>query len=124
VVVVDDDAEFLGLMRALLRSEGSFEVITHPRPDDAHPLIARVRPDLVVLDLVTNNQERGWGLIEQLHADVATASVPIVLCSAAVRSLRERSAWLAERGIAVVAKPFDLEDLLQAIWAALAQGAG
>jgi DNA-binding response OmpR family regulator len=119
VVVVDDDAEFLGLMRALLTSEGSFEVITHSRPDDAAPLIARVRPDLVVLDLVTNHRERGWALIEELRADGATARLPIVLCSAAVRSLDERAGWLAEREIAVVAKPFELDDLLAAIWRGL-----
>jgi DNA-binding response OmpR family regulator len=119
VVVIDDDVEFLGLMRALLPSEGSFEVITHPRPDDAQPLIARARPDLVVLDLVSNHQERGWRLIEELRADGATASVPIVLCSAAIRSLDERAGWLAERGIGVVTKPFELDDLLAAIWAAL-----
>jgi CheY-like chemotaxis protein len=118
-VDVDDDDVCLGLRRALLDSEGRFEVITHSRPDDAAPLIARVRPDLVVLDLVTNHQERGWALIEQLRADGATAALPIVLCSAAVRSLDERAGWLAERAVAVVAKPFELDDLLDAIWRGL-----
>jgi DNA-binding response OmpR family regulator len=121
VVIVDDDAEFLALMRALLASEGRFEVITHPRAEDAKPLIAQVRPDLVVLDLVTNRQERGWALIEQLRADEAMAGLPIVLCSAAIRSLDERADWLAERGIAVVPKPFDLDDLLAAIWGGLGE---
>jgi DNA-binding response OmpR family regulator len=123
VVVVDDDDEFLGLMRALLPSEGSFEVITHPRPDGARALIASAQPDLVVLDLVTNHQERGWDLIEELRADGATATVPIVICSAAVRSLDERAAWLTERGIAVVPKPFELDDLLGTIWSALGRQA-
>jgi DNA-binding response OmpR family regulator len=122
VFIVDDDTEFLALMRALLASEGEFEVITHPRAEDAQPLIARVCPDLVVLDLVTNRQERGWALIEELRADGATARVPIVLCSAAVRSLDMRAGWLAERGIAVVAKPFELDDLMAAIWRGLGQG--
>ena len=121
VFVVDDDREFLALMRALLSSEGGFEVITHPRVEDAQPLIASLRPDLVVLDLVTNRQERGWALIEELRADQATAGLPIVLCSAAVRSLDARASWLAERRIAVVAKPFELDDLMAAIWRGLGE---
>ncbi|HEY3110896.1 MAG TPA: response regulator [Chloroflexota bacterium] len=121
VVIVDDDSEFLALMRTLLVSEGEFEVITHPRAEDAQPLIARARPDLVVLDLVTNRQERGWALIEELRADRATAGVPIVLCSAAIRSLDRRAGWLAEQGVAVVAKPFELDDLMDAIWRGLGQ---
>jgi DNA-binding response OmpR family regulator len=119
VVVVDDDVELLGLMRSLLPTEGNFEVITHDVLHEAAALVARERPDLVIMDLVQNRQERGWELIEQLRGDTSTADIPILVCSAAVRSLEERRAALEASGIAVVTKPFELDEFLDRVWQAL-----
>jgi CheY-like chemotaxis protein len=91
--------------------------------------LLHVRPPVISARAArSSNERRGgrdfaetarWAPIEELRADRATAGLPIVLCSAAIRSLDQRAAWLAERGVAVVPKPFELDDLLTAIWQGL-----
>jgi hypothetical protein len=36
----------------------------------------------------------------------------VIVCSGAVKQLREMDAWLAEKGVGVVFKPFNIDDLL------------
>src|SRR5688572_24397302 len=122
VVVINDDDAFLGLMQELLVDEG-FDVETRKDADNAYGFVKQLGPDLVILDLVIGREEVGWRILELLTLDPATRSTPIIMCSAAVRSLQEHELLLRKYGIRALPKPFDIDDLMASIHATLAEHA-
>ena len=125
IVVVNDTQEILRLFQDLLEEEG-YEVHTYSYAFDDVAEIKRLRPDLVILDLLVNNEDHGWQLLQKLKMDPGTVKTPVIVCSAAVRLLRDLEGHLKEKGVGVVIKPFDLDDLLRAVdhaWSQLARDA-
>jgi hypothetical protein len=47
--------------------------------------------------------------------DRETEHIPVIVCSAAVKQLRELEGWLTEKGVGVVFKPFNIDDLILAV---------
>jgi CheY-like chemotaxis protein len=58
-------------------------------------------------------------LLQKLKMDRATAKIPVVVCTAALQLARELEGHLKEKGVALVLKPFDIDDLLRAVEVAL-----
>lgn len=79
------------------------------------PRTEHVHPDLIILDLLFGGETRGWQMLEQIHARPSTASIPVMLCSAANAQLEAHQDVLRAKGVRVVAKPFDVEELLAGI---------
>jgi CheY-like chemotaxis protein len=50
-------------------------------------------------------------VLEQLQAAPDTCSIPVVVLSADMHLLEEKRAWLHDRRISVLPKPFDLDAL-------------
>jgi CheY-like chemotaxis protein len=123
IVVINDDTPFLELMEDLLEDLEGFEVKTRREWDKAHEYVKEVRPDLVVLDLVMGQEERGWKILELLTLDPETHQIPVILCSADVAKLREAADVLGQHGVRALPKPFDLDDLMKLIHLSLAEGA-
>ncbi len=44
-----------------------------------------------------------------------TATIPVVICTTAIRLSRDLDGYLASKGVSAVLKPFDIDDLLPAI---------
>jgi DNA-binding NtrC family response regulator len=110
VLVVNDDTAFLQLMEQLLEEEGYRpETLKHTRGALEH--IKKDRPSLVVLDIRIDNEEAGLLLLDLLTLDPETSSIPVIVASANLKALGGREAALAEKGIYVIAKPFDIDDL-------------
>ena len=114
VFVVNGAPEFLGLVRALLQAE-AYNVTTTNYLPETFDLIAEAAPDLLVVDLVVG-QQAGWDLLERLHAEAVTRGLPVVVTSTD-RQLLDRAQTDAARYGAhqVIVKPYDLEELLDAI---------
>jgi len=89
---------------------------------DAFGDIRHARADLVILDLFLHGEAAGWQQLDVLTLDPATRGIPVIVCSAAIASLGEARAKLAMLDVAVLEKPFDLEQLSAAVAAALASG--
>jgi CheY-like chemotaxis protein len=118
ILVINDTQEVLEVMRDLLEDEG-YRVTLH---SDAIRDIDRIReiaPDMVILDHLMGDEEYGWQLIQKLRLDRDLARLPIIVCTAAARMVRELEGHLKAKGITVVLKPFDIDDLLNAVRAAL-----
>jgi two-component system response regulator RpaA len=111
IVVINDDTAFLDLMHDLLESEG-YDVTTHREYKGVHERVKSDLPDLIMLDIVMSGEEKGWEILELLTLDPVTRPVPIIVCTAAIRSLRDREEQLNRLGIRGLPKPFDLDDLL------------
>ena len=114
IAVVNDDPAFLELMHELLTDESYTTVLLH-EGSSAYDMIRKQHPDLVILDLRLEHPEAGWKTLQLLRLDPETTGIPVILCSADTRSLREKEDWLKERDIKVLEKPFNLDDMLKMV---------
>jgi CheY-like chemotaxis protein len=115
IAVINDDTTYLQLMYELLDQVEGYDVKVCKAWDDAYGLVKRSLPDLVLLDIVMDGEERGWLILQLLTLDPATRPIPVIVCSAAIRSLHEHEPLLQQYGVEVLAKPFDLAALLRKI---------
>lgn len=118
IAVINDDATFLELMQELLEDEG-YKVIMWREGDGAHAMVRRERPTLIILDLRLEHPDMGWAVLQALTLDPETVTIPVIVCSADVRFLREKEEWLLQHGCMVQEKPFSLDDILVKITAGL-----
>jgi DNA-binding response OmpR family regulator len=71
-----------------------------------------INPDLIILDLVFGDQKTGWQMLQMLKMKRSTASIPVIVCTAALSAVREQEGYLVSQGVHVVFKPFDIDQLL------------
>jgi CheY-like chemotaxis protein len=106
ILIVDDHALNLKLLERLLELEGR-EVRAADSLAEAERALAEEQPVMIVLDLNLPDGN-GLELTRKLKAEPRTASIPIVVCTAAVMPADEDRAL--EAGCdAFVAKPIDLQ---------------
>ena len=105
-------------MAAALEADG-YEVQASA---DAFGDIKHAKPDVVILDLFLHGESAGWQQLDILTLDPATRGIPVIICSAAIASLGFARNKLVAMDVAVLEKPFDLENLSAAVSAALASG--
>jgi CheY-like chemotaxis protein len=113
ILIVNDTQEILDLMRELLEEEG-YRVTSSLALLDIDK-IKTIAPDIIVQDLLfEGTQELGWKFLTLLRLDPVLARIPLVLCTAAVRTVTnpEMAEQLDQKGIRVILKPFTIEDLL------------
>ena len=118
IIVVNDDTAFLELMEQLLGDEG-YEAEVMKSTKNAMEHIKERRPALIVLDVRINNEEAGLLLLDLITLDPETSSIPVIIASANLQALAGRDEELAAKGIYVIAKPFDIDDLAALIRKAL-----
>ncbi len=108
ILVVDDDPEIVAMLRDFLEGEG-LAVRTATNGAEALDLLDAVAPALILLDM-RMPVLAGWGFAERLRErDVA---YPIVVMTAADSA----RTWAEEIGATgYIAKPFDVNELLQTI---------
>src|SRR3954463_14289512 len=113
ILVINDTQEILDLMQELLEDEG-YRVTTAVALLDITK-IKSLAPDIIVQDLLfEGTQELGWKFLTLARLDPVLARVPLVLCTAAVRTVNdpEMAEQLNRQGIRVVLKPFTINELL------------
>ena len=121
VVVINDEQDLLVLFRELLEGEGyRVSTLTYPTADLADLQI--LAPDLVILDMLFGGEDRGWQFLQHLRLTRATAQFPVIVCTAAVRLVRDAQDYLAGMGIGVILKPFDIDPFLAEVARRLERG--
>jgi two-component system repressor protein LuxO len=121
ILVVEDDPFISDLLIDVLSAAG-YEVKTTDSAFGAAALVRELRPSAVLLDIGLPFRP-GTDLLEELKSDARTVHVPVVVVSGLIESLSEERRALAA---AVLAKPIDIERLLDALLQACAgrQGTG
>ncbi|HEX6292410.1 MAG TPA: response regulator [Herpetosiphonaceae bacterium] len=114
ILVIEDSPPLLALYQALFQDEG-YEVILQSTPRFDPLTIARIAPDLIVLDLLFDGHLIGWDALQALRLQPVTATIPIVICSAALRHVDVLQSAFAMLDVHVLTKPFDLETLLKLV---------
>ena len=118
IMVINDTQEILELFEDLLTEEG-YEVVLYSYSIQDMREIERVKPDLIILDHIMGGEAMGWQTLQKLKMKRATAKIPVVVCTAAVQAAQEMEGYLKSKGVGLVLKPFDIEDLLDAVKRAL-----
>jgi CheY-like chemotaxis protein/chemotaxis signal transduction protein len=113
IVVIDDSEAILVFARSVLSPH--YTVSTAKNGRDGLDLIARVLPQLVVLDLSMPELD-GEQVLAQLQAAPLLASIPVVIISS---EQRRAEACLAKGATAHLVKPLGAEDLAATVARAL-----
>jgi CheY-like chemotaxis protein len=114
VLVVEDDEPLRNVIADVLQ-EHEFRVVTAANGSDALDQLDTLAPDLMVVDLLMPVMH-GWDFIETYPEKTGGKSIPIVVVS--VNAALPRS--FNRLGVRdVVAKPFAIDQLLEAVDGAL-----
>ncbi len=120
VALVDNDATILGLMDELLTGEG-YRTLRWSGGDGCFAMLKRTMPDAIILDVWMEERLTGLALLEQIAGDPATRHIAVIVCSGDKATLDTNAACLGALHCAVLAKPFDIGELLETVRAATQQ---
>jgi len=109
ILVVDDDAKIVRLVRTYLERDG-FSVVTAADGPAALDAIERHRPALVVLDLMLPELD-GRAVIRAVRRDDEAAATPIIILSARGSTI-DRIAGLEDGADDYLPKPFSPAELV------------
>lgn len=121
VLAINDDSAILQLFEDILSEEGyrvSLDSFSRQN-EDIHTHIRDLKPDVILMDFVIGQENKGWQLLQLTQMDRTIKHIPVVICTGAVRQVEELSSHLEALNIGVVIKPFDIDNLLLAIERAL-----
>jgi two-component system response regulator MprA len=111
VLLVDDDESILESVRCALAGRG-YEVLVARDGFEALARAERDSPELIVLDLVMPKRN-GLNVLDRLRA--CNASSPHIIMLTANNEQRHRDFALARGVDAFLAKPFEMEALLEEV---------
>src|SRR5437764_9606476 len=111
ILVVNNTQEILELFRLFLEEEEGYEVILAGTPIQQVTEVEHIHPDLIVLDLVFGDEKTGLQMLQMLKMQRSTATIPVIVCTAALDLVREQEGYLVSQGVRVLYKPFDLDHL-------------
>ena len=126
VLVVDDDHDTADLVRTVLALAGhAVTAIAERDPDAIRAAVVAARPDCVLLDGEAPGE---YGASWSIAGWLAALPVPTIMCTGSERAAREarESASVRSRDArfaAVLLKPFELDELVRAVTAAVARPA-
>ena len=120
VCYVEDDEDIQRIVRMSLERVGKMTVEVVSDPHQALGVMARFKPDLVMLDWMMPGMD-GPTLFRKMKLEPAAAALPVVFITAKATQ-RDMEELIALGAAATISKPFspkDLPDQLRAIWAKL-----
>jgi len=123
ILVVDDSTETADILRRYLEMHG-YAVSLARDGDAALAAFERERPALVLLDVMLPGQD-GWAVCRAIRERPDGGGTPVVMLTG-LRAQQARDLALAAGADGVVAKPFDLHEVLASArrYAPVADGAG
>ncbi|MBA3533842.1 MAG: response regulator [Ardenticatenales bacterium] len=114
IMVINHEKEILNLFRDILTDEG-YQVVLSPLWTCTLGEVEQVNPNLIIIDHLFFGETRGWQFLQALKLSRTTAMTPIIVCTAVTKEVREIESDLEAKNICLLPKPFDIDDLLQAI---------
>lgn len=114
LLVIDDDHSVVALVTQALHEVG-WRVSACSDPARVCEQVASEQPNAILLDIYLQFPASGWRVLQALREEDSTRDVPVIVFSGYIRDLEEKEAWLLEQQIGVLSKPFELEDLYDAV---------
>jgi CheY-like chemotaxis protein len=118
ILVVDDDPDILEALSEILEAEG-FEIRRARNGKEALERLEPDSPQLILLDLMMPVMD-GWEFAQRMRQKpAAISSIPLIVLSAD-RNVGNKATDIGAVGY--LAKPFELNDLLEMVRRALKEG--
>jgi len=109
LLVIDDNADFLGLYRRYATGH-NWQIVGVTSGAEAQQAIAQARPTLILLDVLMPGED-GWELLVALKQNPYTRDIPVVICS--VLDQPTLATTLGAAGY--LRKPVQKQDLLRVL---------
>jgi len=116
VLVIEDNHAILDVITLILQSE-SYKVTGLHKSADMMLHIEQFKPDLIILDIMLPDAD-GRDLLKTLRSAEHTADIPVLMISARYTEQNVQHGEFKPNGF--LAKPFDIDDLLDRIEGILA----
>ncbi len=87
ILVVDDDPDIVATSRIILESNG-YEVQTASNSHEAMEILARIKPDVMLLDVMMASDTEGFDLAFKLREDPDFKDLPIIMLTAFLDKVR------------------------------------
>lgn len=114
ILIVEDESNILEALSFIL-SRAGWDVRGHGKGDDALVEIARLSPDMLVLDVMLPGRS-GFDILADLRAHPDTADLPVLMLTAKGQAKdREHAMALGANGF--LTKPFSNTELLEIVQA-------
>jgi PAS domain S-box-containing protein len=114
ILVVEDNEDVRELAEAMLEA-ADYDVLSAPSGERALELLETEKVDLLFTDVIMPGGMNGLQLIEQVHA--SKPSMPVLVTTGYMDELPARGA--RDKSLDVLAKPYQHQDLLDRVHAAL-----
>jgi DNA-binding response OmpR family regulator len=113
VICIEDEPEMIDLVRLILGRKG-FELIGAVGGREGLETVRRVKPDLVLLDLMMPDMD-GWEVYQQMKADAALRDIPVIVVTAKAQSIDKVLGLHIAKVDDYVTKPFGPQELLESV---------
>ena len=112
-IVLIDDEKLIRITTSMLLKHNGFEVITAANGKEGLAAINEQVPDIVLLDIMMPEMN-GWDVLRLLRKDERTSSLFVIIFTACDLPLPDDISN-NEKNIAILKKPFQLQQLLNII---------
>ena len=116
ILVVEDNHAILDVITLILQSE-AYKVTGLNKSADMKASIDSFNPDLIILDIMLPDAD-GRELLKELRSDEKTKDIPVLMISARYTTENIEHGEFKPNGF--LAKPFDIDELLDRIEGILA----
>jgi CheY-like chemotaxis protein len=113
IMVVDDEENFVELVKAVLETEG-FEVMPAYSGRECLDKLKKAKPDLILLDMFMPGIS-GRETCEKIRGNPETKDIKIIFCTVARFSIKGRDALEKMNVSDYITKPFDNADLVRRV---------
>jgi CheY-like chemotaxis protein len=112
ILATEDDVYLRELLAEVLEGEGYR--VTFVAGQDV-TTVAADPPDLLLLDGRIGTADTGWAFLERLKADPRTAPIPVLVLTGESGAAAAHGTRLAALDTVLIAKPFELAELLDRV---------
>lgn len=93
ILIIDDQSDSVRLLSQLLNENGKYRVFSAESGAEGISLVARRRPDLIILDLRMPEMD-GFAVLEELRSNPETAEIPVMVVTGEVDLKADEQAQL------------------------------
>ena len=112
ILIADDEPNIVLALEYLMKNEG-YEVQTATDGEDALLSIAKIRPDLILLDIMMPNLD-GYEVCQRIRSDPSMKDIVIIMLTAKGREI-EREKGLALGADFYITKPFSTREVVKKV---------
>jgi DNA-binding response OmpR family regulator len=111
ILVINNSENILALFQKILTTDDC-QVFTQFFLNSDLTDVARIKPDLIILDYYVGREGVGWEFLQLLKMDEVTSKVPVLICTTAVKLAHDIAGYLATKQVWILRKPFERRDLV------------